>query len=459
MLLALTAFVALLAISGPVLNAFYRIGYVFIDHETFPGFARLLFYGLMLPNALAGAGCLAWVLARDGLPLGGRVLLGVCAVLGLFILLINLVSGRITKNEAFKARLPVWRFRFTLPPLVLDVGTGDYAVIFAASRRCQGFVTYTMDGAEQTAYSLDAGVRRAGKLHCVLIPRDALENNRYQIHARRVLEQISYGGRLGKTIHGDVVSFRGDRTLENPAVLALSDWHFRGDKEMARAVRLFRTAPDLLLLLGDGADYSVNEAGMIRHLLLPPARLSGGEIPAIFVRGNHEVRANYDIGDLVRKIGLPSYYYQVERGRFLFTVADSAESPDGKDDWEHKDCYDMGTYLDRELMWLEALPPRLEKYNIVLCHDRDFCTETDGRRSRYFAAMARLGVRLGVSGHSHSLKWSETAAAYPNLEDGGRFARKEPKSILDIFTRCVYGYRAAMLHFDGDTVRMESQEV
>jgi hypothetical protein len=132
------------------------------------------------------------------------------------------------------------------------------------------------------------------------------------------------------------------------------------------------------------------------------------------------VRANYDFGDFWRKIGLQNgYSYQVERGDYLFTVVDSAEPPEDHDEWQHEGCYDMWDYLNRVLHWLEGLPPQPEKYNIVLCHDCNFSTESSGMRERYFAAMRRLGVRFGVSGHSHAFQLKERLGGlYPNIEDG-----------------------------------------
>jgi hypothetical protein len=457
--LILLTVLALLAASAPLLNVFYRNGYVFIDHETFPGLARLLF-GVMLCNAGFAIGCLGFLLRSGHLALGLWVGLGVSTLFSLFFLYMNLICGKLTKNETFHARRPTPGLRFTSAPVVLDVGADAYSVVFAVSRRSQGYVTYTHDGAEKTAHCFDDGVKRVGRLHSVRIPRTELEGATYQVHARRVWERRSYGGRFGRTIHSAEFAMRRTLEVENPVILSVSDWHFR-TKELLLAARQFAQSPDLVLFLGDGADYYVNEAHAVQHLLAPLAALSQSTAPVLFTRGNHEVRADYDMGDFWRKIGLQSgYSYQTVRGDLLFTVVDSAETPDDHDEWEHVGCYDMAAHLDRVLDWLEALPPQPGKYHIVLCHDASFNTPTAGRQDRYFAALKRLSVQFGVSGHSHGFGYDPALRGlYPNLQDGGCCTRKDAKNLFDIFTRRVYAFKAAQIVFkNGKVAHMECRD-
>jgi predicted phosphodiesterase len=447
LLLLLTGAVALLALSAPVLNFFYRNGYVFIDHETKrPGLARFIFYCLMLPNAAGACACFAAALRRGRLGLAW-IGFGVSAVFSLFFLAINLVSGKLTDNETIKALWPEWRFRFTCPPVVFDVGGGYYSIVFAASRRCQGSVTYSCHGEEKTVFCIDGGVRRAARLHSVLVRREELENTTYLVCARRVWERLSYGGRWGKTISSESYAFQGSRELEAPAALALSDWHFHG-KPMERAAKQFARPHDLLLVNGDSVQYSATEARFVRSLLLPLAHISQGAVPVIITRGNHEVRADFDNGDFWRKIGLQNgWYYQTQRGRFLFTAVDSAEH--AGEDWEHPSCYDMDTHLARVLDWLEALPPQPEKYNILLLHDKYF-SGNEEMQKRFFAAARRMGVLLSVSGHSHSNTISP-CGDHVDVQDGGLRDIKASKSLFDIFTRPIRGYNATQLVFDSNS--------
>jgi predicted phosphodiesterase len=446
------------AVLAPVLNYYYRNGYVFIDHETFYSLARLL-YVLMWVNAAFACTCLGVWIHAGRLGIGMWIGFGFSVLFTLLFTMVNLVSGKLTFNENLKMAVRPLRFKFMSGAMVLDLGTGYYAVVFGTSKRSQGYVTYRVKGEEKTSWSADGGVKRMGILHSCQIPREELENNSYQIHAIRVAERLSYGSRFGTVLHGDTYSFKGTRTSDTLTAVSVSDWHFRY-QEMENAVAQMGGF-DLLLTLGDGGDYFVNEQHAVKLLVKPLSIITKGQVPIIFTRGNHEVRADFDFGDFWRKLGYKDgFNYRVERGGYLFTVIDSAEAPDGHDEWEHKGCYDMLPYLNSVLAWLEQLEPRPDKYNIVMDHDANFSTPTDSKQDRYFAALERLGIQFGVSGHSHNFRFDEALhGLFPNIQDGGRFIRAgHPKGplngLLDVITKPVYAYRACKIEFTPSEIRI-----
>ncbi|MCL2022829.1 MAG: metallophosphoesterase [Oscillospiraceae bacterium] len=492
------ALFTLVCASAPIINYTFRIGYVFIDNEVFPGFAQLLFY-LMIINALYSIYFLYRCAAGKPKKTALNVLFVLSCLFGALFALVNYVSSTIAKTGVMlqtlqdmlpylaallgvplillvlpklKARkmisavlcivfmlamlLPVFvsfplRFSFASEPVVLDVGSDYYSVVFSTNADSHGFVSYKApDGSEKTAYSNDEGVRRIGRIHAVLIPREELENNSYTIHATRVPHVTAYQNRqaLGKTIDGKTYHFKGERNIAEPRVISVSDWHWRM-KELENAVSSFEQ-PDLVFLMGDYADFYANDEEVIAYVLKGAAAVTKSEIPAIFVRGNHEVRGNFDMSDLWRKLGLPGYYYQVERGEYMFTVLDCAES--ASYDWEHDGFYDMLPYLSTQLAWLESLPEN-GKYNITLIHDSNFNTEEFGLRGRFEEALNENNTKFVVSGHSHALRvYQNEGKSYSVIEDGGYGRINGPKNILDIFHIGTYTYKCAEIRFEGENV-------
>jgi hypothetical protein len=273
----------------------------------------------------------------------------------------------------------------------------------------------------------------------------------------RVKDRLAYGGLMGKKIDGPVYNFKGVRNVKNPRFVSASDWHFHKDRFVAAAQ--FVENPDIFLFLGDGADYYVNDRQTIACLFAPLALVTGGRIPILFTRGNHEVRADYDNADLWRKIGLKDgYNHRVERGDFLFTILDSAEcDKEDNADWEHMDVYDMERYTEHTLTYLDSLAPRPDKYNILLVHDRTFMKEKNDRRVRYNAQVHRLGIQLNISGDSHHFVYFEhpEEGVVRGFEDGGVFVRTNypyPKHLLNIFTRAVTGFTLAQIDFSDNEI-------
>ncbi|MDR1290369.1 MAG: metallophosphoesterase, partial [Planctomycetaceae bacterium] len=394
---------ALTAVSAAIVNYSFRIGYVFIDHELFQGFSETLFY-VMLVNAVYSIGVAAAVFAKKHIPIIIIIISCISFILSLFFWTLNyiiavqayvetayiIISDMLlflaalfgipflllyfpnlkisTKTRHIIAmiltavfvgilgaaailKVPPFTFKFEAQPVVFDIGTGKYSVVFATNTNAQAFVTYTCNGQLKTVYANESGYKAIGKIHSVKIPRAELDGNQYTAHATRVLERLAYGGKLGKTISTKTYTLKNTTNIANPKILAASDWHHKLSL-LDSASSHFRQNADLVIFNGDYADFYVNEQQIIKYFLGGAFLLTGGEIPGIFVRGNHEVRGNEKVEDLGRKIGLTNMYYQVRRGNNLFTIFDTAESEDS-DQWEHDGFYDMVPYFAEQVEWFE----------------------------------------------------------------------------------------------------------
>jgi predicted phosphodiesterase len=487
----LAVLAALIAVFAPIVNYSLRIGYVFIDHETFRGFSEILFY-VMITNALYNIGimtavllkkrisviiiiisCISFILSSFSWTLNyiaayeanseiilivlNEVLPFIAALFGIpFLLLVfpNLRVSAKTRNIIATVltvifvgilsitaiiKVPPFVFKFDASPVVFDLGTGKYSVVFATNADAQAYVTYIYNGELKTVYANEAGYKSIGKIHAVKIPRDELDGNQYTAHATRVLERLSYGGKLGKTISTKTFTLKNTTNAVEPKIIAASDWHFRLALLDSVSKYVGQNA-DIVVCNGDYADYYINEQQIIKHFLCGAFILTKGEIPGIFVRGNHEVRGNEKVEDLGRKIGLTNMYYQVRRGNNLFTIFDTAES-EGGDQWEHDGFYDMIPYFAEQVEWFESLPaPDISVNNIVLMHDHGFTSPHDKPHAdlvqRFKNKANAFNIDFSVSGHSHNWRINVPDSANFNfyrIEDGGLYNGNTVKTLADVW--------------------------
>jgi predicted phosphodiesterase len=486
-LAVLAASTALLA---PIINYTLRIGYVFIDHEVFKGFSEIVFY-VMIANAFYNIGVATAVLVKKHIPVAIIISSSISFLLSVFFWTLNYIAAYEAHAEIIyivisdalpfiaalfgipflllifpnlkipaKTRniiatiftvifvgtsmtailkIPLSGFRFEAPPVVFDIGTDKYSVVFATNVDAQAYVTYTYNGELKTVYANEAGYKSIGKIHAVKIPRAELDGNQYTAHATRVLERLSYGGKSGKTISTETFTLKNTTNVAEPKIVAASDWHNRLSL-LDSVARFLGPDVDLVVFNGDYADYYVNEQQIIKYFLRGAFILTKGEISGIFVRGNHEVRGNEKVEDLGRKIGLTNMYYQVRRGNNLFTIFDTAESEAG-DKWEHDGFYDMIPYFAEQIEWFESLPvPDTSVNNIVLMHDPNFTTSHDKPHAdlaqRFKNRANAFNTDFSVSGHSHN--WKINAPDPDNLnfyriEDGGRNGGYTIKTLADVW--------------------------
>ncbi|MDR3345077.1 MAG: metallophosphoesterase [Oscillospiraceae bacterium] len=475
----------LISIAAPVIQWAFKVAWVFIDHETKMedflglGLAQFIFF-LMIANALFAIYALVRYCAGWRSKIGNivmTVLFVLSSLLGGVFQFMNYVCSVMARpavlSQSLESSVPwvvaligvpflllVWSslnmkktvrmvfsgviavlFAATMVtslvnpgapkllagPIVLDTGTGEYSIVFATDKETQGLVRYTYKGVEKEVYSADTIVRRIGRIHAVRIPREELENNSYTIFARDVkYGLVAHVGAYdyGKTVQlADAIDFAGNRDIADPKIISISDWHEQMST-MKLAVDAFNTTPDLVLLLGDYCNYFAGEDDVINTIIGGAFDASGGKVPCIFVRGNHEVRGNYmELQNLDRLFGLDKLYYEVVRGDYIFTVLDSAETSDWDyDNWEHIDQYEASNYYARQIDWLENREPAKDgQYRIVLTHDRKMTAEVaatpDGYgyinmpeadkaldknlQQRYQEALIKLDVHLTISGHSH----------------------------------------------------------
>ena len=307
---------------------------------------------------------------------------------------------------AFVPKIP---FALSANPLVLDIGGDNYSVVFATNRTSTGYLTYEYEGETVTLADASHGRMDTARIHQFTVPRAHLNGNSYSVAAREVISAADLGAEYGEAIKSETYQFKGDYK-DALNILIASDWHDNPANLLAAAANF--PEPDLFLMLGDHASNYNSEDELILHTIAAGADATKSVIPAVFVRGNHEMGGN--IADIVfDNLGLDRFYYQVERGNYVITVADSAvdHEPDRTESKGFPDFpvgsvnSECGAYRDEQLDWLEALPARAEgTFHISAVHIPGYDPTDKTRQERFWNTMQRLGADIQVSGHHHRLR-------------------------------------------------------
>lgn len=450
---------------GVLLNYGYRFGYVFVDNSVFKYFSFSMFIiavaltaflliasSLKLKNSdvcskkpfmavqfFAEAFSIVYIIVdavnfitggSESSPVGLRLTAeilpfwaGIVCIAFLIFIFPYIKKGTLKKAVAgvislalvasvYSALFPTVPFKFTALPSVFDNGN-DYAVVFSTSDDSAGYIEYDYNGDHYKTFDSDNGRKRGSStIHAINVPYEHLSGNSYKVGATRVIDELSYGGRTGKTIESDYIDFNDDFG-DKIDVITVSDWHTYNDKAKMAVSHLGEY--DAVILLGDAAPGMMFESEAEKYILAFANDLTAGTMPIIFARGNHETRGR-QADDLSTYLGMDSFYYTASLGDYNLVVLDSGE--DKKDD--HPEYGSMVTYEQnrKEMVnWLSGLSNDDNKKTIALSHSDEICIEEDMAQLAH-NKLDELGVSLLLSGHMHKYDFKNDYA-YPTLVDGG----------------------------------------
>jgi len=334
-------------------------------------------------------------------------------------------------------------FEFITAPLVLDIGGDRYSVVFATNRVSVGILDY-LDGEGKTVSVTDDSYGRSntGRVHRVLVPRDALNGGTYSVRAVEVKLSVDANTTFGDEIKSAEYNFKGEYKDELN-ILAASDVHDQ-PKRLLDAAKNF-SEPDIILMLGDFASNYNSEDIFIDNVIAAGADVTKSVIPAIFARGNHEMFGRVP-EVMYESLGLDSFYYQVRRGKYMFTVCDGAA------DWDSEfkpgglgSVRDSAIYREEQLQWLETLPvPKEELFHFAAIHIPNFHYGSPEAQARYFKALDKIGVDMQFSGHTHTLDLIKPGddviidndryalLPFPLLIDGGGYSGDYPCAMAQV---------------------------
>ena len=296
---------------------------------------------------------------------------------------------------------------YQLRPCVFTYGAvvyaveDDYQIVFSTSDSAVAWVE--IDG--QRYYDLYAGsMRSVDRVHKIEVPQAVLDKAKgYSVHAKQMIYRGPFGGYTGPEI-SESYDFRPVDTSDGLKYFALSDVHEAVDAAAAAAAG----EQDFIVLIGDLVSMVETEkdaqlANELAH------KITGGEIPVVYARGNHEIKGEY-AEVLYKYVGArgEDYYYQVTLGDVFLVVLDMGE--DHEDDWwEYYGTAQFDLYRQEQTEFLEEILKAGEyenyRYQLALCHMP--IVHVDGKfeefREEWTALLNEMEVDMCLSGHKHKL--------------------------------------------------------
>lgn len=263
------------------------------------------------------------------------------------------------------------------------------------------------------------------KIHSIKVPYEHLKGNAYTVGSTRVIDEFSYGSRLGKTVLSEEYTFTVNES-ENQSWLVISDWHTMLDKAYKAVANVGEY--DAVVLLGDATPGVDFEDEVVKNIVQFGGKISEGTMPVIYVRGNHETRGAY-ANDLAVALGMNEFYYTTDIGPYSFVVLDSGEDKDDSHS-EYGGMTDYNTYRASMIEWLKTVEVTNNKV-VALSHSWKISDVEKELSLAGWAELDRIGARMMLSGHNHKCRFlgdgseneKEIFGLYPHITgylDGGK---------------------------------------
>lgn len=315
----------------------------------------------------------------------------------------------------------------------------EYQIVFSTS---DSAIAWVEIGGE-CYYDLYAGsMRSADKVHKVTVPQGVLDEAKgYTVCARQMIYRGPFGGYKGETIWRDY-EFRPVDPSDGIQHVALSDVHEA--VKAATAAATTRSNTDFVILLGDLVSMVETEkdaqlANELAH------GITGGEIPVIYARGNHEIKGEY-AEVLYKYVGSKNqeYYYWVTLGSDIFAVVLDIGEDHDDDWWEYYGTARFALYQEAQTEMLKEILEDGDyenyRYRLSICHIpvhyvgskgyfADFCAGTT-------ALLNEMEIDMALSGHKHVM-WPvlpEQVTPFENPVYNSGFSGEEGKTDGGYFT-------------------------
>ena len=295
--------------------------------------------------------------------------------------------------------------RFTCGAVVYAV-EDDYQIVFSTSDSAMVWVEI---GGE-SYYDLYAGSMKSwDRVHKVTVPQDVLDAaGGYTVCAKQMIYRGPFGGYTGKTI-SQTYNFHPVDTSDGLNYVSLSDVHEANDAAIAAAS--VRGNLDFLVLLGDIVSMVETESDAQAANRIAYG-ITGGGIPVIYARGNHEIKGEY-AEDFYKYVGSKDqeYYYWVTLGEDVFAVVLDLGEDHEDDWWEYYGTAQFDLYRQAQTEFLEEILEdgdyEAYRYRMAICHipivyvDEEHHFE--GFCNEWTALLNEMEADICLSGHFHKL--------------------------------------------------------
>ncbi|MBO7251435.1 MAG: metallophosphoesterase [Oscillospiraceae bacterium] len=282
----------------------------------------------------------------------------------------------------------------------------DYQIVFSTSDSAAAWVEI---GGERY-YDLYAGSMRSNdRVHKVTVPQSVLDGaGEYRTCAQQMIYRGPFGGYKGKTISRDY-TFRPVDMSGGLTYVAISDVHEAADAAIRAAS--YEDQTDFVIFLGDIVSMveSEKDAQLVNKIAYG---ITGGQIPVIYARGNHEIKGEY-AEDFYRYVGSRNqeFYYWVTLGDSVFAVVLDLGEDHEDDWWEYYGTAQFDLYRQAQTEFLEELLEAGDyaryPYRMALCHIPIPYVEEGGLfesfRLEWTELLNQMNMDVSLSGHLHEM--------------------------------------------------------
>lgn len=279
---------------------------------------------------------------------------------------------------------------------------------------------------DKTYYDHSNGILRSStRIHSVTVPMSELDGAKeYTVFYRKIIDRKPYFPELCES-ESETYSFRPLDFSKPVNIYHIADAHGDG-VYTTRAAEYFGKELDLLILNGDIPNHSgdIENFNLIYELC---DSLTGGHIPCIFSRGNHDTRGFYaeNIADYTPTENGRSYF-SFRLGKLWGLVLDTGEDkPDTNAEYGGTIC--CHAFREEETRYIEKIIENAEneynaegvEYRFVISHtpfaytqEHPFDIEQD--TYKYWLKLLGENVKpqLMIHGHTHTLAVSHIGGEY-----------------------------------------------
>lgn len=294
--------------------------------------------------------------------------------------------------------------RFTYEPVVYAV-EDTYQIVFSTNHPAAAWVE--IDG--ERYFDLFAGsMKSEDTVHKITVPQEKLDGAKgYSIHAEKMIYRGPFGGFKGKEISKSY-SFRPVNSADGLVFYTITDAHHArtGAVEAARSVENL----DFLVILGDSVGM-VEYEDDVQFSNLMAHDVTGGEIPVVYARGNHEIKGAYaeQLHQYVGSKNESFYYWFTLSDVFGITLDLGEDHNDGW--WEYYGTDQFTLYHNEQTRFLEELvsakPYENYNYTLVACHiPIQFVNSRKDHvevKAAWTELLNQINPDLAVYGHQHDL--------------------------------------------------------
>lgn len=294
--------------------------------------------------------------------------------------------------------------RFTYEPVVYAV-EDTYQIVFSTNHPATAWVE--IDG--ESYYDLFAGsMKSKDTVHKITVPQDKLDEAKaYSIHAEKMIYRGPFGGFKGKEISKEY-NFYPVNSADGLVYYTMTDVHHARSGAVDAALSV--EGLDFLVILGDSVGMVEYEAD-VQYSNLLAHDVTGGQIPVVYARGNHEIKGAY-AEDLHKYVGSKNesfYYWFTLSDVFGITLDLGEDHNDGWWEYYGTDCFtkyhNEQTQFLRELV--EEKPYEGYNYTLVACHiPIQFVNSRKDHvevKAEWTELLNQIQPDLAVYGHQHDL--------------------------------------------------------